>query len=340
MKLHKLGRYRILQDSTLEGLSRTRFGRGLRGVFMILIPIFLIHLPIFAQDYERVDATISLYPEKFDSPEQLSKFITRDFISEEDKVRGIYSWIIQNVSYDPEEYKRFNYNFKDYRERNDKEEKTREKIIERTIKKGVAVCEGYAMLFEKLCELQGISNYLVRGDIKTNFNDIGRPFKNSHMWNVAVINGNPFLFDPTWGAGKFIGKFIKEPSYFFYKTDPKLFFKTHYPSMFEDALLDNIITREVFAAMPLIISEKLQIDDIETPLSGILASDFYFDEIVFVVVNSETADVGYSYGDEILAANMVEITGGKLRFTVPFKKGEETLLIYFNEQPAIGYKLQ
>lgn len=326
------GSYRISPNSC--------YRRGLRGVFLVLIPIFLTQTQIFAQDYERVDATISLYPEKFDSPEQLSRFITRDFISEEDKVRGIYSWIIQNVSYDPEEYKRFNYNFKDYRERNLKDEKTREKIIERTLKKGVAVCEGYAMLFEKLCELQGISNYLVRGDIKTNFNDIGRSFKNSHMWNVAVIDGKPFLFDPTWGAGRFNGKFIKEPSYFFYKTDPKLFFKTHYPSMFEDAFLDNIITREVFAAMPLIISEKLQIDDVEKPLNGIISADSYFDEIAFVIGNCEITEVGYSYGDEIFGANKVENTGGKLRFAVPLKKGAETLLIYFNDKPALGYKLR
>ena len=320
-------------------LAQIRTWKELKGVTSFIL-LLLFYSTTIAQDYERVDATILLYPEKFDSPEQLSKFISRDFISEEDKVRGIYSWIIQNVSYDPDEYKKFNYNFKDYRERNTKEEKTRKKIIERTLKKGVAVCEGYAMLFEKLCELQGVSNYLVRGDIKTNFNDIGRPFKNSHMWNVAVIEGKPFLFDPTWGAGKFIGKFIKEPSYFFYKTDPNQLFKTHYPSMFEDAFIGGIITREVFAAMPLIISENLQIDDIETPFSGIIASDAYFDEIAFVIRNDETTEVDYSYGDEILAANKVENTGGKLHFAVPLQKGEETLLIYFNKQPALGYKVR
>ena len=224
---------------------------------LALLGVFLFSETTFAQDYERVDASILLYPEKFESVEKLSRFITRDFATEEDKVRAIYSWIILNIAYDPDEYKKFDYKFKNYRERNSKEEKTRAAIISRTLKKGIAVCEGYAMLFEKLCELQGVSNYLVRGDVKSNFDDIGRPFKQSHMWNAAVIDGQTYLFDPTWGAGKYHDKFIKEPSYFYYKTDPELFFKTHYPSMFEDAFIDRIVSREVFSNMPLIIKEDL-----------------------------------------------------------------------------------
>jgi hypothetical protein len=193
------------------------------------------------------------------------------------------------------------------------------------------------MLFEKLCELQGISNYLVKGDIKTNFNDIGRPFKKSHMWNVAVIDGAPFLFDPTWGAGKYKNKFVKEPSYFFYKTDPNLFFKSHYPSMLEDALIDMVITREVFAAMPLIISEDLRMGDIESPLTGIIIADRYFEEIAFIISNNDVSGVSYSYGDEIISIDKIEFIDGRLHFSIPLASRKETLLIYFDEQPALGY---
>ena len=114
---------------------------------MLIVLLFLIFGEVFSQDYERVDATIELYPERFDSPEEFSKFLTRDFSTEEETVRAIYTWLIHNVSYDPEEYKKFNYSFTNYRERNQKEEKTRKKIILRTLQKGVAVCEGYAMVF-------------------------------------------------------------------------------------------------------------------------------------------------------------------------------------------------
>jgi len=329
---------RIFRRTRLMNFSQRWVQSSRRG--LIIVTLMALQSAIFAQDYERIDATILLYPTSFDSPEGLSKFITRDFHSEEEKVRGIYSWIIQNVAYDPDEYKQFNYSFKDYKERNQKEEKTRVKIINRTLKKGVAVCEGYAMLFEKLCQLQGISNYLVRGDIKTNFNDIGRPFKNSHMWNVAVIDGKPFLFDPTWGAGKYAGKFVKEPSYFYYKTDPNLFFKTHYPSMFEDALIDKVVTREVFSTMPLIISEKLKMEDIESPLHGVIIAEAYFDEITFVVNTMDVSEVSYSYGSEIISIDKIEFNDGRLHFNVPLESRKETLLIYFDERPALGYRIK
>jgi transglutaminase/protease-like cytokinesis protein 3 len=306
----------------------------------LLFMLVFAYSPVTAQNYEQVDATIVLYPDRFDSPEQLSRFISRDFTTEEDKVRAIYGWIINNISYDPDEYKKFNFNFKNYRERNAKEEKTRENVIRRTLEKGIAVCEGYAMLFEKLCELQGISNYLVRGDIKTNFDDIGRAFKQTHMWNVAMIDGKPYLFDPTWGAGKYRDKFIKEPSYFFYKTPPDLFFKTHYPSMLEDAFIDKIVSREVFSTMPLIIDEKLRLDDIETPMHGLLRTDEYFDEVFFTLNNCSANEVTFSYGGTKGVAKNVEVVGGRLNFSIPLQLGVKTLLIYFDGRPALGYRIQ
>lgn len=132
---------------------------------------------LLAQDFDRVDAIIQLYPKQVESPEDLAKFIHRDFTSEAEKVRAIYGWLIHNVAYDPNEYKKFDYRFTNFRERNQKEERTRNKIIERTLQTGKAVCEGYAFVFEKLCELEGIENYIVRGDTKTQTKDIGRSSK-------------------------------------------------------------------------------------------------------------------------------------------------------------------
>lgn len=308
---------------------------------MKLLVLFFIFLNVsaLAQDYERVDAIISMYPQTFENPEKLSKFITRDFTSDEDKIRAIYTWIIQNVAYDPDEYKQFDYTFTNYRERNEKDEKLRTKITERTLQKGVAVCEGYAMLFEKLCEQQGIKNYLVRGDIKSNFPDIGRPFKRIHMWNVATIDGNPYLFDATWGAGKYNGKFIKEPSYFYYKTAPELFIKTHYPDMFEDAFLDGNLSREQFSELPLIIEKNLLPKNIEFPKKGLLYEDEYFDEILFSIKNINPEKISYSYGTEIISIEEIEREADQIKFNVPLIIGTKTLLVYFDGQPALGYKI-
>ncbi|MEM7085286.1 MAG: transglutaminase domain-containing protein [Bacteroidota bacterium] len=305
---------------------------------LLLFNLLLCHF-ISAQDYETVDATIQLYPTSFNAPEELSAFITRDFISEEDKVRAIYTWIIMNVAYEPDEYKQFNYNFKSYRERNLKEEKTRNKIIKRTLSKGIAVCEGYAMLFERLCELQGISNYLVRGDIKTNFNDIGRPFKNTHMWNVVTIEGKSYLYDATWGAGKYHGKFIKEPNYFYYKTPPNLFAKTHCPQMPEDAFLTENLTREDFAAMPLVIQEQLTLNDIDNPKKGLISSRDGDGYVNFSLRNVQPSKIEYSYGADKKALEFSK-EGEAISFVIPIELGKENLLIYFDDKPALGYKIK
>jgi hypothetical protein len=293
---------------------------------------------LLAQDFERIDAVILLYPKTVDSPEELSKFITRDFTTEEEKVRAIYSWIIENVAYDPEAYKMFNYNFKNYRERNQKEEKTRKKIIEFTLKSGLAVCEGYAMTFEKLLEIQGIPNYLVRGDTKTHFKDIGRSFDTNHMWNVALIDEQPFLFDLTWGAGKFTDKFIKEPSYFYYKTDPGLFFKTHYPDMLEDAFVGEMVSREDFAFRPILIQKELRLNQIVRPKYGMLESADFFGEIPFLLEALEVKKVSYSFGNKKKELVFLQ-ENNQLSFSVPIELGKENLLIFFDDQPALAYRI-
>jgi len=308
--------------------------------YLLILSFIFLSNSIFSQDFERIDATILLYPTHCNSPEELSKFITRDFVTEEEKVRAIYSWIIQNIAYEPNEYKKFDYRFSNFKERNKKEEITRKKIIDRTLQKGIAVCEGYSFLFEKLCELQGITNYLVRGNTKTTVQNIGEEYNSNHMWNVAIIDGDPYLFDPTWGSGKYQQRFIKEPSYFYYKASPELFFKTHYPDIFEDALISETISKQEFLEMPLIIEKELLLSDIETPKSGIIYSEMYFDEIQFSIKNVNSRSISYSFGTDIIPVEKFEETKGNLEFSVPLQLGVSRLIIYFDDQPAIGYKIK
>lgn len=322
-------------EELVPTFPRERF----RGVFYCFF-LFLSTTFGLAQDLERVDATILLYPNSFNKPEELSKFISRDFFTEEEKVRAIYSWIIENISYDPEEFKQFDFSYKKIDERNEKEAATREKIIKRTLQKGKAVCEGYAMLFEKLCELQGIQNYLVRGDIKTHFDDIGRPYEKIHLWNVAFIDGSPYLFDPTWGAGKYKGSFIKEPDYFYYKAPPEKLINTHYPDMAEDAFLKEVPSRLTFSERPIIIVKSLTAENILKPKMGLIRMEDYFDELFFEIEHLQTEEIDYSYGKEILPVQKLQSGNGVTTFSIPLELGVESLLLYFNDKPALGYKIQ
>ena len=293
-----------------------------------------------AQDYERIDATIQLYPTTVNSPEELSFFITRDFTTDEEKVRAIYSWLIQNVAYEPDEYDQFDYSFKNYRERNSKDEKLREKIINRTLKKGIAVCEGYAMVFEKLCQLMDIKNYLVRGDTKSSFKDIGREFKLNHMWNVVYIDDAPYLFDATWGAGKHDGvKFTKDPTYFFYKTPPQQLIKSHYPSMEADTFLDTPMVRNDYLTMPIVINKSLFIEQIISPKQGVLYSEMFGKTITFEIRTAAPDRISYSYGKKEKKVLFTE-SDGVIKFDINKASGDSNLLIYFDNKPALAYKIK
>lgn len=293
---------------------------------------------LFCQDYTKVDATIQLYPTTVQTAEELSYFISRDFKTDDEKVRAIYGWLIHNVAYDPAEYKSFNYSFATYREGNKKEAKARANIINKTLQTGKAVCEGYAMVFEKLCQIQGITSYLVRGDTKTHFKDIGRPFGNNHMWNVAQIEGNYFLFDPTWGAGKYTTRFVKDPSYYFFKTAPKEFIKTHYPALFEDAFVDDIISKETFASQPIYIDPTLSLGAYKTSSYGII--DSTQEAMLSFGFQSNSQDIVYAFDENKTPVAIERNEKGEVHFSIPIILGAKTLLIYVDDKPVLGYVVE
>ena len=291
---------------------------------------------LFGQDHAQIDATIQLYPKTVETAEDLSYFISRDFTTEEAKVRAIYGWLIQNINYDPEQYKSFDYSFATYREGNKKEAKARANIIKKTLQTGKAVCEGYAMTFEKLCQLQGISSYLVRGDTKTHFKDIGRKFGNNHMWNVAQIDGRYYLFDATWGAGKYTDRFIKDPSYYYYKTAPAAFIKTHYPAQFEDAFVETAISRETFLQQPIYIDPTLELADYRTSKVGIINS---LQEAAMLDFGIQTSskNIAYAFDGKKVTVTNIESNDAFVLFRIPLLLGAETLLIYIDDAPVLGY---
>ncbi len=303
---------------------------------LIIILIALFSNNVFAQDYTRVDATIQLYPERFDEVSRFNSFLSRDFNTDEEKVRAIYSWLIKNISYDPEAYKLFNYNFKNYRERNQKEERSRKKIIDYTLKTGKAVCEGYAMTFEKLLTLQGIDNYLIQGDTKTHFKDIDRDFNLNHMWNAIKIDGSWFLFDATWGAGKYTNRFIKEPSYFYYKTPPEALVKTHYPEDITDAYADNSLSFATFSKQPIYIDPSLELTDYPTSTIGVINKE-QNSKVLEFGFKAKPSQISYKYDGDTFPVKAITETEHGVDFTIPLQRNAKTLLIYLDDKPVLAY---
>ncbi len=308
-------------------------------IFVCLLVVLCFSTSGISQDYAKVDATVSFYPKSFVTTQGLVEKIKKDFINPKEQLRAGYSWLINNVAYEPQEYYTYQFQYRVLEERNEKMAETREAIISRTIQQGIAVCEGYALTLERLCESLEIQAYVVRGDTKTRPSDIGRPFDKNHMWMVAVIGDVPMLLDPTWGAGRYQDRFIKSPSYYYYDTPAPLFLKNHYPEVFDDAYVDFDVSKKAFSERPLVIQKELTVDQV-SPKEGIIKSKVLSKGIVFSLEGIKAAAISYTLDTSEKIKADFKIENNTLLCMIAVKTKAQSLVIYADDQPVIGYKIK
>lgn len=100
--------------------------------------------------------------------------ITNSDMSDRQKVDAVVQWMCAHISYD------YNFGSNNYRD-------GRDKYAEYVIDDGLAVCEGYANVFEAFMFRLGIPCT----------NNSGHA-KGPHAWNSVKIDGNWYVIDVTW----------------------------------------------------------------------------------------------------------------------------------------------
>lgn len=145
----------------------------------------------------------------------LAGYFQRYIQSETDLVRAFYVWISHNLAY------RIYDTFRSHNEAYDKD-----KDIQETLDKREGVCRQYSLLFHTLCEKNGIESHIVYGYNKRN----GKILPDPHQWCTACIDGQWYMFDPTWGAGYVENyEFIRRPTDRFFMLRPDSLLRTHMP---------------------------------------------------------------------------------------------------------------
>ena len=214
--------------------------------FLKTFLFLLISFNSFSQNknsvFESVDAKVlSLPAYKSDDLDSLSVLLTKDFSTEAEKVRAVYFWVANNISYNTPKFIERTKQGNELSKKRDESESA-EKIIHSR----KAVCEGYSNLVKELCNKSGIECEVVEG--------IGRPDKSRgdlHAWNAVKINGEWKLIDATWSAG---GIDVKDKTYHknfsdaFFLMAPSEFIKTHYPFDPVWQLLSQPVKRKEFEA--------------------------------------------------------------------------------------------
>jgi len=179
--------------------------------FTIISLLFCI--VCFSQtDYDIKNIVLN-YPDQFKNLNKLAIKINNDFHGNKARAKAIYNWIGHHIEYDVElaykKTKRKTFSYKTTEQLKRKQERYNNKIINKTLKKGKATCDGYSRLFKRLCDLTGVPCLIISGFARTDEKEIGRfPSFPGHAWNMVNFDDDWHLIDVTWLAG-FVDPSIK-----------------------------------------------------------------------------------------------------------------------------------
>ncbi|MCC5928946.1 MAG: hypothetical protein JJU28_06845 [Cyclobacteriaceae bacterium] len=155
--------------------------------------------------------------EAYKSIDQINHSLQLQGLSESKKVRSIFTWMSRHIIYDAQAAASL-----------DIPSQQPEAVISRR----TAVCEGYARLFNSLCEINQIESRMVVGFVKSRPGDVINAETPNHAWNAVKVNGRWFLVDVGWASQALAQAPETEKSYalnMFYLVSPARLIQTHFP---------------------------------------------------------------------------------------------------------------
>ncbi|MDA6069748.1 transglutaminase [Flavobacterium sp. AC] len=315
-------------------------------IFLLLNFVFINSS--YSQKDSDVDRIVLKYPKHFSSTEDLAERIQKDFTSEHDKARAIYSWIAFNVKYDyavylnPPRTQGFSYSTEAEKQR--KIQQINDKLIEKSFSSQKAVCEGFTALYQHLSGLVGLKSEIIRGDSKIRLADIGRKkLSSNHAWNIVLIDKKWRLIDVTWGQGYYDnskGKMVNDFTSIYFDTDPEYFFAKHFPD--SGSYLGNRLSKEDFLNGPLIYNKTIEGDyKIKAPDSGIVEAK-YGDKITFEIKNVSKSDLLFYLNKKnqpVKIQNSKAKRGG-IEFDITYDKNiSDYITIYLDTFSIVSFKI-
>ncbi|MWW26820.1 transglutaminase domain-containing protein [Algibacter lectus] len=217
--------------------------------FYILTILLLVATNGYSQsDFTKIDEYARSIIYNSDKP--LAKELTKNLKTDLEKVRSIFVWITDNIKYDVKRFRN--------PELYSKSKDSTTDIIKNTLDTNMAVCGGYAKLFKSLCDDAGIECVYIVGLSRQYLESNEEKTVPDHAWNAVKINGKWFLLDTTWASGTVFGnRFEKAFDEYWFLTNPKEFFYSHYPTEQKWTLLNEKYNREKFYDLPATISHNL-----------------------------------------------------------------------------------
>ena len=183
--------------------------------------------------------------------DELVNYIVKDVKDEKEKVLAISKFICRSIEYDYEGLKtrKYAHNQSDVY-----------KIL--ASKSRLAVCAGYANVFDTLARYGNIKSHVVTGFTKQSHCDINI-LANLHAWNIVEVNGKEFYIDVTWADDK---KNIEMKWMF---VDPELMLLSHFPDNKSDILWRQNFTENEFKTREVVLPIKENAKIKHYPINGL-----------------------------------------------------------------------
>jgi len=316
-----------------------------RTVLMYFFFLMFINT-LYAQDYHKVDSIVREAFPSYSHPDKLATEINKQFQTEEEKARAIYTWIALHIKYDLsalyKKTKSITFSYRTIEEKEKKEKMIFYRSVVQSMNKKKGVCEDYANLFKYLCDKTGIESEIIHGTAKTFPQEIGKlPNNSNHAWNAVRIGTEWKLVDVTWGAGyvnennTYIHDFTD--AYFF--LSPEKFAYNHYPE--DSKWLLTPLSPDEFANFPLYYrSYFTSFLEVIEPIDGIIELSGQ-KNIIIKIKNPKNHTLMFAYNNETYAYPITPQMDGQIytyELTLP-KKPAQYLSISLNLQTFVVFKL-
>ena len=314
-----------------------------------LIFLFLfISIVTFSQNFDTVDAKVLNYP-KFDNVENLANRIDKDFKSDADKARAAFFWLVKNIRYNLKEYysprkKSYRFRYSSEEERVLKLQTIRNQFIAETFKNKMGVCEDYAQSFKKICDLLNIEAAVIKGNVRSDFREIGTVSNSTnHAWNAVKIDGKWLILDATWAAGyEYNGKWIRKFNEYFFDIPTDKIFKTHFPKEAIWVLHFGQMSLEEFYNQPIYTNTFLALDsELISPNIGIINLK-KSENIVLKFKDLDTnSQIIYSItGNKYAQKPMITVVDNMATLTIKNPNRNADLTLYINNKDALHFKIK
>lgn len=201
---------------------------------MFILSLVLFFVQISTSRLNELDDYVKKTPSNSEkNSSSLTAYLVKPTKNEEEKAYTIYSWIAHNVVYDVRSYRRG----------------IRSNRNEDVLIKKIAVCEGYATLFDLMAKKAGLETNIVEGRARGS-SDANKFV--GHAWNAVKINQTWKLLDATWGAGHLDtaeDAFKAEFKRYYFFTEPSRLIVSHLPDDQKWQLLEKPVSELAITKM-------------------------------------------------------------------------------------------